>query len=171
MKKHAPSLKVLMYEGWNKLKIAQPLLAKAKMEVGKTGTKGKGKGRGRGKAAANDSAGISRSTSVSESSSASNSRSKRKAPDDDDAEDPPALNESAQTSWRTYIQQFDVILTTYQTLQSELVVARKPVKRPRREGAMYMNTLRPRSPLVMVEYVAPFPGLTLVRIFVNFALL
>lgn len=170
MKNHAPSLKVLMYEGWNKLNIA----AKAKVEEVKARTKGKRKGKK--KAAVNTSAARSRSASVSSSSSASasasNSRQKRKAPDDDnDAEDPPTLDESAQTSWRTYVQQFDVVLTTYQTLQAELVVARKPVKRPRREGATYLNTLRPRSPLIMVEYVVPVPGLILVCTFIKFALL
>lgn len=158
MKRHAPSVKVLMYEGWNKLKLAQQPTFIAKAKATKTKTSGSRKAGGA--AAASASARTSRSTSASDttSASASNSRSKRKAPDyDDDNNEPgPTLDESAQTSWRTFVQQFDVVLTTYQTLQSELVVARKPLKRPRREGATYVNTLRPRSPLVLVEYVLIF---------------
>lgn len=53
--------------------------------------------------------------------------------------------------WPTFAGRFDVILTTYSVLMKELNVARVPVKRPRREIAVY-RPLEERSPLVMVEW-------------------
>ena len=54
--------------------------------------------------------------------------------------------------WCEYVQQFDVVVTTYQVLRSDFNVARVPPVRPRREDVVYATTDRPRSPLVMVEW-------------------
>ena len=54
--------------------------------------------------------------------------------------------------WCSYVNTFDVVITTYNVLQQDLNVARAPPVRPRRGVAEYMKTERPRSPLVMVEW-------------------
>jgi E3 ubiquitin-protein ligase SHPRH len=54
--------------------------------------------------------------------------------------------------WCTYINTFDVCITTYNTLRQDLSVARAPPVRPRREDVVYSNMERARSPLVMCEW-------------------
>jgi E3 ubiquitin-protein ligase SHPRH len=54
--------------------------------------------------------------------------------------------------WSDFVQQYDVVITTYQVLRSDFNVARAPPVRPRREDVKYVNIERPRSPLVMVEW-------------------
>ena len=54
--------------------------------------------------------------------------------------------------WCTYVNAFDVCITTYNVLQHELGVARPPPVRPRRTIATYYNVERSRSPLVMCEW-------------------
>ncbi|KAF5381839.1 hypothetical protein D9757_008356 [Collybiopsis confluens] len=61
-------------------------------------------------------------------------------------------DEEEIVDWCSYVHTFDVVITTYNVLQSDLNVARAPPKRPRREGVVYLNIERPRSPLVMVEW-------------------
>jgi E3 ubiquitin-protein ligase SHPRH len=54
--------------------------------------------------------------------------------------------------WCSYINTFDVCITTYNILQQEFNVARAPPDRPRREDVIYSNIERPRSPLIMCEW-------------------
>lgn len=54
--------------------------------------------------------------------------------------------------WCSYINTFDVCITTYNTLRQDLSVARAPPPRPRREDVVYSNVERARSPLVMCEW-------------------
>jgi E3 ubiquitin-protein ligase SHPRH len=54
--------------------------------------------------------------------------------------------------WCSYINTFDVCITTYNTLRQDLNVARPVPKRPRREDVVYSNVEKPRSPLVMCEW-------------------
>ncbi|KAG8900823.1 hypothetical protein FRB99_005746 [Tulasnella sp. 403] len=61
--------------------------------------------------------------------------------------------DEANMDWRTYVGRFDVVLTTFSTLMKDVSVARPPIKRPRREIAVYQsNDERFRSPLVLVEW-------------------
>ena len=54
--------------------------------------------------------------------------------------------------WCDYVQQFDVVITTYTILRSEIHVARPAPERLRREEASYSSVKAARSPLVMVEW-------------------
>ena len=54
--------------------------------------------------------------------------------------------------WCAYVNTFDVCITTYNTLQHDLGVARPPPTRPRRNFVQYSTANRPRSPLVMCEW-------------------
>lgn len=58
----------------------------------------------------------------------------------------------AKMTWCDFVNQYDVCITTYTTLQQDLGVARPPIQRPRREVATYDTIERDRSPLVMVEW-------------------
>ncbi|KAG9016567.1 hypothetical protein FRB90_003006 [Tulasnella sp. 427] len=76
-----------------------------------------------------------------------NSKKKKATEDDPDEMDVDSAD------WRAFAGHFDVVLTTYNVLMKELNVARVPVKRPRREIALYTSVdERFRSPLVMVEW-------------------
>ena len=65
---------------------------------------------------------------------------------DDDDDDDGILD------WCSYINTFDVCITTYNVLRQDLTVARAPPVRPRREDVTYSNVERARSPLVMCEW-------------------
>lgn len=127
---HAPSLKVLVYDGWSKVSV--PITPEdAQLERDKLQRKPK-KG--------------------------SKRNGKRKADDEDVVMDPTGSGTSTPGSeddivdWCTYVNKFDVCITTYNILRLDLTVARAPLKRPRRQDVIYSNVERPRSPLVMCEW-------------------
>ena len=66
-----------------------------------------------------------------------------------DVDDP---NDSLLDSWPAYINDFDVCVTTYDTLRQDLAVARAAPSRPVRQTAEYMRYKRPISPLVRCEW-------------------
>ncbi|KAF9064876.1 SNF2 family N-terminal domain-containing protein [Rhodocollybia butyracea] len=137
LKAHAPSLKVLVYDGWNNVKVPittaqiekvrqerQQAKSKAKKKSARAGTKAEAEAnikKKKGKATAVDAHTMDMET--------------------DEVMD-----------WCTYVHQFDVVITTYNVLQSDLNVARAPPTRPRRDGVVYVNVERPRSPLILVEW-------------------
>lgn len=155
---HAPSLKVLVYDGWAKvgvpITLAQLAEEQSKPKAVKSGaTKVKSKAPSRSKPA-------SRSTSQRPRRAAATTRGKGKAVDDDvemdDAEDGPMPVEVSAPElldWCSYVNTFDVVITTYTVLRSDLNVARATPIRPRREDVVYQNVGRPRSPLVMCEWM------------------
>ena len=55
-------------------------------------------------------------------------------------------------NWPAYINGFDVCITTYDILRSDLNVARVPPVRPVRQTAEYSRGKRPISPLVVCEW-------------------
>jgi len=61
-------------------------------------------------------------------------------------------NVSLFDNWPAYINDFDVCVTTYDTLRQDLTVARAAPSRPRRQTAEYMRYKRPISPLVICEW-------------------
>ncbi|KAJ3979483.1 SNF2 family N-terminal domain-containing protein [Lentinula detonsa] len=71
---------------------------------------------------------------------------------DDDAMDVDSEEEEENLDWCRYVHKFDVVITTYTVHQSDLNVARAPPERPRRDGVVYANIERQRSPLIMVEW-------------------
>ncbi|KAI0702634.1 SNF2 family N-terminal domain-containing protein [Earliella scabrosa] len=139
LKTHAPGLKVLVYEGWQKVPVPTTerdlALARAKQAQTKaSSSRGKGKkGQPKGKG-------------------------KTRAKDDDmdvdsDAKDEDRdMNEDEVVDWCTYVNTFDVCITTYNVLQQDLGVARPPPTRPRRAFVQYSTVHRTRSPLVMCEW-------------------
>ncbi|KAF8576626.1 hypothetical protein K439DRAFT_1366726 [Ramaria rubella] len=96
--RHTPSLKVLFYTGYNKIKLPKS----------------------------------------------------RKPTYDKPGADPP------RHIWSSYLNNFDIVVTTYKTLQNELGVAKAPVVRPKRQAASYAHVEKPRSPLVRVEWARVF---------------
>ena len=61
-------------------------------------------------------------------------------------------NDSLLDRWPAYINDFDVCVTTYDTLRQDLVVARAAPSRPVRQTTEYMRYRRPISPLVICEW-------------------
>ncbi|KAJ7623410.1 SNF2 family N-terminal domain-containing protein [Roridomyces roridus] len=123
-KVHAPSLKVLVYEGWNKVGVPITATETEKQRAKQVKSRGKGKAKRKGKG-------------------------KKKDEDDSDSGDE---DEAEVQDWCSYVQQFDVVITTYSALKSDLNVARAAPKRPRREDVVYSNVERPRSPLILAEW-------------------
>ena len=62
------------------------------------------------------------------------------------------VNASVLDHWAVYINDFDVCVTTYDTLRRDLVVARAAPSRPVRQTAEYAREKRPISPLVTCEW-------------------
>ena len=141
---HAPSLKVLIYDGWSKVPVA---ITQAEAER-----------RREARAALYEK----KSKSVSRNSSQPSSRASSTAPgrgkrtrtveadtsvgqDDGDPDD-------EFIDWCTYVNTFDVCITTYNVLQHDLRVARAPPTRPRRANVTYSKNERARSPLIMCEW-------------------
>ena len=132
--KHAPSLKVLVYDGWSKVKV--PITKREvdlqRLQNGKPAKVPKNKGKkAKGKAAAGDAMDVD-SEAIPSSSSSINDE-----------------NSGSVIEWPDFVHGYDVVITTYQTLRSDLYVAHPGPERPRRTTVVYD---RPRSPLVMVEW-------------------
>ncbi|KAF7799206.1 hypothetical protein EIP86_010437 [Pleurotus ostreatoroseus] len=130
---HAPSLKVLVYEGWSKVKvpISETDVAAAVLRRAKISSPRK-----------------NRKTSAS-----ARERSATSTIEDADVKMHNAAEEQEPiVDWCTYVNEYDVCITTYNVLAHDLGVARPPPQRPRRDGATYANLPRPRSPLVMCEW-------------------
>ena len=87
-------------------------------------------------------------------------KGKRKANEDDgdsgnDYEDGSKaagrINKDEIIDWTEHVHQYDVVITTYSVLRSEIWVARPPPDRPKREDAVY-SPYHSRSPLVLVKW-------------------
>ncbi|KIJ64355.1 hypothetical protein HYDPIDRAFT_154792 [Hydnomerulius pinastri MD-312] len=124
---YAPDLKVLIYEGWTKVGV--PVLDEDAVRVKNGGAKQKGKG-------------------------------KRKDEEMEDVGTPASGSNGTLTpndaplTWPSYINQYDVCITTYPILRSDTSVARAPPSRSRRADVEYglEERVRQRSPLVAVEW-------------------
>lgn len=133
--KHAPSLKVLVYDGWSKVKVPitkHEVDLKRHQNAKQAKVPKKKEKKPNGKAAAGDAMDVDSEAIPSTSASIN-----------DDA------NSDSVIEWPDFVHGYDVVITTYQTLRSDLYVAHPGPTRPRRTTVVYE---RPRSPLVMVEW-------------------
>lgn len=143
LKRHAPSLKVFVYDGWQKYQgpITEQDAQDAREQRVQQVIKGKRKAsrakvaRKRRRRVHYDSDGESMDV-------------------DSEYDDQPEQDEEEEEilDWCSYVNTMDVCITTYNVLQQDLSVARPPPVRPRRQIASYTNVERPRSPLVMCEW-------------------
>ena len=147
---HAPSLKVLVYEGWSKvtvpisnspeekertrklLKEKKPKNSGPKVKKKKPTTANVRSKKGKGKVKHNNDG---------------------ESMESNEMETADIDKEEGLLSWCEYVQGFDIVVTTYTVLRSDFNVARAAINRPRREDVSYANVERPRSPLVMVEWM------------------
>lgn len=124
---HAPSVKVLVYDGWMKVNVP---ISERDLEIARL-----------------EKAKIAKRASA---------RSKRKCDDNngdvDIERDESTEEQDRMIDWCNYVNAFDVCITTYNVLQHDLGIARPPPDRPRRTIATYVNVDRSRSPLVMCEW-------------------
>ncbi|EAU87406.2 hypothetical protein CC1G_02165 [Coprinopsis cinerea okayama7 len=132
---HAPSLKVLVYDGWSSVKVP---ITRTKLEEERAkGPKVKEK-----------------APAITTTNAKKKTRTKTRPPTHEEvlAEELARDKDGHLLEWCDYVQQFDVVITTYQVLKTDFNVARAAPLRPRREDVVYLNIERPRSPLVMVEW-------------------
>ncbi|KII84144.1 hypothetical protein PLICRDRAFT_179819 [Plicaturopsis crispa FD-325 SS-3] len=127
---HAPSLKVLIYDGWSKLQV--PITKQ-------------------------DAIVLRNSRRKPAAAKAAPAKSKRRRVKDKEPEPAPEdamdiHDADLPMDWCAYVNTFDVCITTYPVLQHDLSVARPLPTRPRRDGATYSKLSRPRSPLIMCEW-------------------
>lgn len=133
---NAPSLKVLIYDGWCKLKVP---INKSDREIKRV-------------------ASLTKKKKPKTKKAKGKAKAKRKADfDDDDSDSTDDFESVSETKekvvdWAEYVHQYDVVITTYSVLRSEIWVARPPVDRPRREDADYGTYGQSRSPLVLVKW-------------------
>ncbi|KAI0668956.1 SNF2 family N-terminal domain-containing protein [Trametes maxima] len=131
---HAPTLKVLVYDGWQKVKVPitqQDVAVEREKRL-------KQKVRSKAKVPSTNANKMKREPKVDGLDVDEVGRGDN---EDHDVQD-----------WCTYANTFDVCITTYSVLQHDLCVARPPPKRPRRAYVDYGDTSRARSPLVMCEW-------------------
>lgn len=131
---HAPSLKVLVYDGWSKIKFPITKVDLKRLQNEKQAKVPKHKGKrlnGKAAAVADDAMDVD-SEAISSTSASINDE-----------------NSDSVIEWPDFVHGYDVVITTYQTLRSDLNVAHPGPQRSRRIEVVYE---RPRSPLVMVEW-------------------
>ncbi|KZT00238.1 uncharacterized protein LAESUDRAFT_816623 [Laetiporus sulphureus 93-53] len=160
--RHAPTLKVLMYDGWAKIRmpITEADAMKARQEKRQQLERRSG-GRSRGKPTAS----IEQAVRGKRGKRPVRRGPKRKADQENEDGDMEAEVEEHMDlaegddsddfgimDWCTYVNTFDVCITTYAVLQHDLTVARPPPTRPRRATVNYGDNERIRSPLVMCEW-------------------
>lgn len=122
---HSPSLKVFVYDGWSKLETP---ITENDVEWERANRKTGGK--------------VKYQNGVKVSDKPKKGKAKGKAGDDDDYMDvdsPAASHEDGGddlVDWCTFINRFDVCITTYNTLRHDISVARPPPVRPRREDVV-----------------------------------
>ncbi|KAF8654783.1 hypothetical protein AX16_003438 [Volvariella volvacea WC 439] len=137
---HAPSLRVMVYDGWTKVPV--PITKEqAKKQRAKSA-----KAKGKGKATSSSSKSSSRKSSRARSKTQSSAAASPELDADDYGDDSEVMD------WCTYAHSFDVVITTYNVLRNDLGIARAAPERPRRSDVKYTNIDRPRSPLVMCEW-------------------
>ncbi|TFK26931.1 hypothetical protein FA15DRAFT_666880 [Coprinopsis marcescibilis] len=133
---HAPSLKILVYDGWSKVKV--PITRQAPSTATVTPiSESKSKIKGKGKAPSKTAAKVEET--VANAVRFDGSEMTKDA-------------DGNLLDWCEFVHQFDIVVTTYQVLRSDFNVARAVPVRPRREDVVYANVNRPRSPLVLVEW-------------------
>ncbi|KIY47840.1 hypothetical protein FISHEDRAFT_44377 [Fistulina hepatica ATCC 64428] len=127
LRTHAPTLRVLVYDGWQKVEIP---LNNSSAE------------RDRVKRLKSRTSSLLKKRKLAKALKANS--------DDEDVDvQPPA---PTLEDWSTYVHEYDVVITTYRVLQQDLFVARPPPSRPRRADVVYTSLDRARSPLVSVEW-------------------
>ncbi|KAH9837867.1 SNF2 family N-terminal domain-containing protein [Rhodofomes roseus] len=147
---HAPSLKVLVYDGWSKIPVPITESAAEKQRQSQSS-----RSSSKSKTVARD-----KSRASSKASSSGGSRRKRAQTVDTDMDVDRDATEDGQgggqgedvLDWCSYVNTFDVCITTYTVLQRDLCVARAPPTRPRRANVNYSENERARSPLIMCEW-------------------
>ncbi|PPQ99586.1 hypothetical protein CVT24_005165 [Panaeolus cyanescens] len=130
---HAPSLKVLVYEGWGKIPVP---MTKEKAEIERFEHK------------------LKTTQAAKPKAKKRKSKAGAEVPEEESEPDPISTKDAdgKWLEWCQYVHQFDVVITTFPVLRSEVWVARAPPERSRREAAAYSGVARLRSPLVMVEW-------------------
>jgi hypothetical protein len=155
IEKHAPSLKVFVFDGWTQIRKQVALTpldrkaieAKKQKKAKKKPLKKKAKGVDDEVEDEDDFIG-----------KPAKGKGKRKGTrpifeevqSEDEGYDP--QTDGPMDDWARFCNEYDIVITSYTTLGKELGVARGSSERPRRWGVKYGDENKPRSPLVGVEW-------------------
>ncbi|ORY26908.1 SNF2 family N-terminal domain-domain-containing protein [Naematelia encephala] len=142
IQRHAPTLRVCVYDGWRALQKSVEKMQAATIKQ-RAAKKRKRTERFRTKTAQKYrrlNGGPVKSESLKSESES----------DESDSED--SLLDMTQREFLNYVRAHDVVITTYLDVAKDLDVARPPPQRSRRATTDYQIRSRPRSPLVMVQW-------------------
>jgi E3 ubiquitin-protein ligase SHPRH len=156
IEKHAPSLKVFVFNGWTQIRKHVALIpSDRKVIEAKKQNKSRAKPKKRP---------LKKKVKPADDEEIIQKPAKRKGKrsklvEDEESEDEESEDEEYDPQpdkpiddWAKFCNEYDIVITSYATLGKELGVARGSSKRPRRWGVKYGDETRPRSPLVGVEW-------------------
>ena len=156
--KHAPSLKVFVFEGWTQIRkqVALTPLDRKAIEAKK---QKKAKGRPKKKPlkkkvkwvnGEEDEDDFTGKTAKRKGKGKGTKPVVEEEQSEDEGYDP--QTDGPIDDWARFCDGYDIVITSYTTLGKELGVARGSSERPRRWGVKYGDENKPRSPLVGVEW-------------------
>lgn len=155
--KHAPSLKVFVFDGWThirKLVALTPLDRKAIEARKQKQARGKKKPLKKKRKQVDDEE--EDDEEVIEKSAKRKGKAKRTklVVEDERSKDEEyhPQNDGPIDDWARFCNEYDIVITSYTTLGKELGVAHESPERPRRWGVQYSDENKPRSPLIGVEW-------------------
>lgn len=155
--KHAPSLKVFVFDGWTQIRkqVALTPLDRKAIEAKKQ-KKAKGKKKPlKKKGKQVDDEGEDDEEMIEKPAKRKVKRKGTEPVVEDErseGEEYDLQTDGPIDDWARFCNEYDIIITSYTTLGKELGVARGSSERPRRWGVKYGDENKPRSPLVGVEW-------------------
>ncbi|ODO03141.1 hypothetical protein I350_05986 [Cryptococcus amylolentus CBS 6273] len=151
IRRHAPTLRVCVYDGWQSLQRGVEKQRDAQKRIrAKKETERKRKAQEQSR---NNTRNKYAKTSNGQAVKSEHHEEKAEV-DDQEEEDgtPETILDITQSQFLEHVRSHDIVITTYQDLSSDLKVALPAPARSRRSKANYRLSDRPRSPLVMVEW-------------------
>jgi E3 ubiquitin-protein ligase SHPRH len=158
IEKHAPSLRVFVFDGWTQIRkqvALTPLDRKAIEAKKQKKTKGRAKKKPlKKKLKQIDDEEDEEEFTEKPTKGKGKGKGTRPVVEEEQSEDEGHVPQPDDPidDWARFCNEFDIVITSYTTLGKELGVARGSSERPRRWGVKYGDENKPRSPLVGVEW-------------------
>ena len=152
IERHAPSLRVFVFDGWTQIRKQVALTPLDRIEI-EAKKQRKAKGRPKKKPLKKKVEGADDEDEDDEDDFIKNpAKGKGKGSKPVVEEGRSDQTDGPMDDWARFCNEYDIVITSYTTLGKELGVARGSSERPRRWGVKYGGENKPRSPLVGVEW-------------------